>query len=787
MPLESKVVSFWKTIRTKSLTKALLELKPTPTAMQNFADSNRETANMDLDQPFVAGFQMQLNGAKATFQLVITTLRLLNFSPDYVNFVHADDTHNTVWFDCPLILLGGTDKARTFHPYLVALCSGATIKDYQFVYATYKKYRPNQVMLKYVLCDGAEAVFNGIVAAHGRNVTLERLMCWMHVFIKNFLKAVDKISYADIASIPDVTARSEAIKARKDLVHYLVEHTKCLHQCSSEQQFDVAVRLWWTMYVGIAPRPPTPPTPPERNVVRDITIKFYNTYLAPGARLRRFYAGAARGQNMNNCGGEKHNDVLKAETGVKSALNVMTAGLFKYLQAQSLKRIANDVNAEVWATDPTIPESMWVKANHISMNNEQAMDKSAYKIVKQGGHSKVAFMVVWRKYHPTFFSGSDEHRAAIVASAFERLANNSWSSISDFHKFICGEFLVVKDPDLGWHCHCETRTRDHVCEHELAVRLHLKEVTVPITAMSFTGTHIRGRGRSRKNDKRGTFREDPTAAGISATRVATEQANLAATQSSLFVTQQRELILGVDTRTLEYRADPLTLPLPRHYNMMPDGGCFFNAILAYDRNSHPTVEESMDLYEALVLYMTERPNDLIPTLIGGETYTLKEYVDFMLTGKEVNFDHPDDGQILLDDQDFDALVKLMGQRNSSGGPRCWPELCYVGFAASTCFQKNIHVYDDNGGILEAYWPTSGPSMHTVHLRYDGVNHFDFFDVRGTYDDTVYQKLRAAKLAASERANQVAAAEVASLRNDKGTDDRRSPRPQRLRKALRLDL
>ena len=93
---------------------------------------------------------------------------------------------------------------------------------------------------------------------------------------------------------------------------------------------------------------------------------------------------------MNNCGGEKHNDVLKAETGVKSALNVMTAGLFKYLQAQSLKRIANDVNAEVWATDPTIPESMWVKANHISMNNEQAMDKSAYKFVKQGGHSQVA-------------------------------------------------------------------------------------------------------------------------------------------------------------------------------------------------------------------------------------------------------------------------------------------------------------------------------------------------------------------------------------------------------------
>ena len=309
MPLESKVVSYWKTIRTKSLTTALLELKSTPTDMQNFADSNRETANMDLDQPFVAGFQMQLDGmllagAKPTFKLVIATLRLLSFSPDYVNFAHADDTHNTVWFDCPLILLGGTDKTRTFPPYLVALCSGATYEDYQFVYATYKKYRPTQVQLKYVLCDGAEAIFNGIVAAHGPNVTLVRLMCWMHVFIKNFLNAVDKISYADIASIPDVTARSEAMKARKYLVHYLVEHTKCLHQCSSEQQFDVAVRLWWTMYVGIAP------TPPERNVVRDMTIKFYNTYLAPGARLRRFYAGAARGQNMNNCGGEKHNDLL---------------------------------------------------------------------------------------------------------------------------------------------------------------------------------------------------------------------------------------------------------------------------------------------------------------------------------------------------------------------------------------------------------------------------------------------------------------------------------------------
>ena len=66
-----------------------------------------------------------------------------------------------------------------------------------------------------------------------------------------------------------------------------------------------------------------------------------------------------------------------------------------------------------------------------------------------------------------------------------------------------------------------------------------------------------------------------------------------------------------------------------------------------------------------------------------------------------------------------------------------------------------------------------------------MNHFDFFDVRGTsYDDTVYQQLIAAKLTASERANQVAA-EAAPLGNDKGTDDRRPPsRPQRLRKAPR---
>ncbi len=46
------------------------------------------------------------------------------------------------------------------------------------------------------------------------------------------------------------------------------------------------------------------------------------------------------------------------------------------------------------------------------MNNEQPMDKSAHKIaVKQGGHSQVSFMVVWRS---VLFNDDTEHRFQIL-------------------------------------------------------------------------------------------------------------------------------------------------------------------------------------------------------------------------------------------------------------------------------------------------------------------------------------------------------------------------------------
>ena len=55
-----------------------------------------------------------------------------------------------------------------------------------------------------------------------------------------------------------------------------------------------------------------------------------------------------------------------------------------------------------------------------------------------------AFMVVCKQYYPTFFSGDDGHRTRIVVVAFDSYDNNSWSCIADFHRFTCGEFLVVR-------------------------------------------------------------------------------------------------------------------------------------------------------------------------------------------------------------------------------------------------------------------------------------------------------------------------------------------------------
>jgi len=60
--------------------------------------------------------------------------------------------------------------------------------------------------------------------------------------------------------------------------------------------------------------------------------------MAPASKLRNWYAGAAPGYNVNQCGLEVHNRILKYYTGNCASLGNFTRGVADYLGSQSRDR-----------------------------------------------------------------------------------------------------------------------------------------------------------------------------------------------------------------------------------------------------------------------------------------------------------------------------------------------------------------------------------------------------------------------------------------------------------------
>ena len=187
MPQKIKVLSYLRTLKMEEDGKSLDTL--TPMSLQTFVLANDKSSlplQNNQDIVFVCGYEV--DESYTQFRMCLSTLRLLSFVPDSCDKIHADDTHNLIWGQCPLMVIGFTDKWCQFHPVMFALCLSKKATDYQYIFETYRKFRPNQ-MIRYGLCDGAEASFDGLAAAYEHQLSSDgaiikpiRLMCWMHFF-----------------------------------------------------------------------------------------------------------------------------------------------------------------------------------------------------------------------------------------------------------------------------------------------------------------------------------------------------------------------------------------------------------------------------------------------------------------------------------------------------------------------------------------------------------------------------------------------------------------------------
>jgi len=117
------------------------------------------------------------------FVVAITTDRLVRLAPSNAN-VHGDDTHKVVVENFPFNVGGWSDKSRTFHPGIAALCSNTDQNRYARMFKIWKDLH-GSLNPAGTLADAAEAIPNGAREAFG--TITRRLMCYPHVQLVCFM------------------------------------------------------------------------------------------------------------------------------------------------------------------------------------------------------------------------------------------------------------------------------------------------------------------------------------------------------------------------------------------------------------------------------------------------------------------------------------------------------------------------------------------------------------------------------------------------------------------------
>ena len=185
--------------------------------------------------------------------------------------------------------------------------------------------------------------------------------------------------------------------------------------------------------------------------------KFHTTYLKVGAALRGSYAGAAPRHNMNNCGLEGHNGVLKGWTGTCPALASFFLDAKKYLNNESMRRDTSLPEYIPFALKPTIPVATWKAAHLLRLQCKLTAAESTHQlhcVHESVGES--AHIIISKDVYGTYFTGLEATKQAVVADIMDRFNGCSWSAMSDMHQFLSHTHVVTMHKSgVDWYCHCE--------------------------------------------------------------------------------------------------------------------------------------------------------------------------------------------------------------------------------------------------------------------------------------------------------------------------------------------
>lgn len=202
--------------------------KNRPITMKDLCDFAEAHSNIpaDEDAAFVAAFERSPpNESEKRFHLFLTTPRLLRNAKDAKN-LHADATHKVTTESLPLIAVGSTDMAQSFHLTGLVITSHENTSAYEFAFKAMKdgieRITTKVIQPSALVADADAAIHKGFANVFGTQHSTV-VMCVTHVF----RNVQTKYKFNDRANKP-----------------LLMDDLRKLRQAVSERKFKVGCKLF---------------------------------------------------------------------------------------------------------------------------------------------------------------------------------------------------------------------------------------------------------------------------------------------------------------------------------------------------------------------------------------------------------------------------------------------------------------------------------------------------------------------------------------------------------------
>lgn len=203
-PSISKIYNITKELRKQKT----VSTRPTLRQIVEWCEKYNQVPE-DENEVFVGFFEYESIDTQQ-IRVFLTTKQLLKYALK-TDYILSDATYKLTFAGFPVLTGGNTDRAKSFHPYGIALCSCQTTNDFSFffrsVQLSVEKVYNQKINPKTLVADCDDAITNGFKQVFSLE---KRVTCWAHVRrnidddLKIFDEQIKEDIFNDIYSIQEL-------------------------------------------------------------------------------------------------------------------------------------------------------------------------------------------------------------------------------------------------------------------------------------------------------------------------------------------------------------------------------------------------------------------------------------------------------------------------------------------------------------------------------------------------------------------------------------------------------